>query len=437
MQRNSSVPSSRSAASMREASPYIRSHRGQTFVVYFGGRLISDLQLDGLAQDLILLAGLGIKVVVVHGARPQIDARTRDHNMSQQFVGELRVTDARTLAHVKDAVSTVRIDIEARLQQAARDTPDQASAITVSGGNFVIARPAGIVDGVDLPFTGVVRKIDREAIERRLDADEIVIVSPTGYSATGEVFNLNALDLSVNLACDVNASKLILMMDSPGLVDNTGSVIRELSIGQARNFSSIDPAGTRFLESAIRACQFGVRRVHLIDGGLNGALLEELFTRDGSGTLLSNAPSGRMRHATIDDVGGVLALIEPLERDGLLVKRSRAKLEIEIDQFSVLIREGVVAACGAIYPFEDNSAELACIAVHPDHRGDALGNIVLEELERRAHDAGLTQVFVLTTHASHWFQESGYDRAEIDNLPIERQALYNYQRNSIVLVKGI
>lgn len=437
MQQNSPVSSSRSAATMREASPYIRGHAGHTFVVYFGGQSISGEQLDGIAQDLILLGGLGIKLVVVHGARPQIDARTRDNNTPQQFVGELRVTDVNTLVHVKDAVSTARIDLEARLQQAARDTPNQSTAITVSGGNFVIARPAGVIDGVDLQFTGVVRKIDCRAIERRLEAEEIVVVSPIGYSSTGEIFNLNALDLSVSVACDLNASKLILMMDSPGLVDQDGAVVRELTLKDARNFTSPNPAGTRFLECAIRACQFGVGRVHLLDGDVDGALLEELFTRDGNGTLLSSAPSGRMRRATINDVGGVLALIEPLERDGLLVKRSREKLEIEIDQFSVLIREGVVAACGAIYPFDNNSAELACIAVHADYRRDGFGNIVLEELERRASEAGLSQVFVLTTHASHWFQESGYSRAEIDSLPIERQALYNYQRNSIVLVKEL
>ena len=437
MQGSPQVPNSRSAASMREASAYIRAHRGETFVVYFGGELTDGLHLDGLARDFILLGGLGVKVVLVHGARPQIDSRMRANNIEQQFVRELRVTDVGTLTHVKDGVSSARIDIEARLQQAAKDVPNDARAVTVSGGNFVTARPAGIVDGIDLQFTGIVRKVDRDAIDRRLDAEEIVVVSPLGYSATGEVFNLDALDLSISVACDINASKLILMAEPPGLVDAGGDVPRELTVTEAREFSPADPAGARFLESAIRACQFGVARVHIIDGSVNGALLDELFTRDGMGTLISNTPTDRTRQASIEDVGGVLALIEPLERDGLLVKRSREKLEIEIDQFSVLLREGIVVACGAIYPYENDSAELACIAVHPDYRRDGFGNVVLQELERRARDAGLSQVFVLTTHARHWFQDSGYTRAEIDELPVKRQALYNYQRNSIVLIKWL
>ncbi len=422
---------------MREASPYIRAHRGQTFVVYFGGEVLDEHGLDGLVQDLILLRGLGVKLIVVHGSRPQIDAKVEEMGIDQAFVGNLRVTDIDTLACVKDAVSAVRIELEAHLSQAALDIPNRGSALTVSGGNFVIARPSGIVDGVDLRFTGDVRRIDRKAIERRLDDGELVLVSPLGYSPTGEVFNLNSLDLATAVACEVRASKLILMMDPPGLVDRQGVVARQLTVRDARDFLSFGPATDRFMECAIRACQFGVGRVHIVDRSTNGVLIEELFTRDGVGTLVSNAPFDQLRSATIEDVGGILALIEPLEQDGFLVKRSREKLEMEIDHFSIIVRESVVVACGALYPCASDMGEIACIAVHPDYRRDGFGNVVLGALERRAQEAGLRRVFVLTTQATHWFQENGYARTEISALPNERQTLYNYQRNSVVLSKSL
>ncbi len=422
---------------MREASPYIRAHRGQTFVVYFGGEAVNEHAIDGLVQDLILLRDLGVKLIVVHGSRPQIDARVKNLRIDQQFVGNLRVTDTDTLECVKEAVSVGRIELEARLSQAALDTLNRGSSLTVSGGNFVIARPAGVVNGVDLRFTGEVRRVDSKAIERRLDDGELVLISPLGYSPTGEVFNLNSLDLATAVACDVKASKLILMMDPPGFVDRRGAVIRELTVRDAREFLSLDQNADRFMECAIRACQFGVGRVHIVDRAADGVLIEELFTRDGGGTLVSNEPFDQLRLAKIEDVGGILGLIEPLEEEGFLVKRSREKLEIEIDHFSVIVRESVVVACGALYPIADEMAEIACIAVHRDYRRDGFGNVILGALEKRAKDAGLRRVFVLTTQATHWFQENGYTRVEISDLPNERQTLYNLQRNSIILSKRI
>lgn len=422
---------------MREASPYIRAHRGETFVVYVGGEALNELGLAGLIQDLILLRGLGIKLVVVHGARPQIDEKAAKSGIKQEFVGDLRVTNSDTLACVKEAIAAVRIELEARLSQSAVDTPRRGLALAVSGGNFATARPVGVVQGVDLHFTGEVRRIDRDAIERRLEGGELVLISPLGFSPTGEVFNLNSLDLAAAVASAVNASKLILMMDSPGIADSEGSIARQLTVGEAREFCTSGPAPNRFLECAIGVCELGIERVHLVDRELDGVLIDELYTRDGIGTLVSNTPFDQIRSATIEDVGGILALIGPLERDGSLVKRAREKLEVEIECFSVLVREGVVIACGALYTMAEDFGEIACLAVHADYRRDGFGNLVLGALERRASAAGLQQVFVLTTQATHWFLESGYLRIEISDLPVERQAMYNYQRNSIVLSKRL
>ena len=371
-------------ATMREASPYIRAHRGKTFVVYVGGEALSGLGFAGLVQDLILLRGLGVKLIVVHGARPQIEAKVANSGIEQEFVGDLRVTDSKTLACAKDAIAAVRIELEARLSQSAVDIPRRGLALAVSGGNFITARPIGVVTGVDLHFTGEVRRIDRDAIERRLDGGELVLISPLGFSSTGEVFNLNSLDLASAVACEIKASKLILMMDSPGIIDSEGTVARQLTVSEAREFCAFGPVPNRFLTCAIDACEFGVERVHLVDRGLDGVLIDELYTRDGVGTLVSDTPFDQIRLATIEDVGGILALIGPLERDGSLVKRSREKLEIEIECFSILVREGVVIACGALYTSVSGLGEIACVAVHPDYRRDGFGNLVLGALELRA-----------------------------------------------------
>ena len=422
---------------MREASPYIRAHRGEICVVYIGGEALNDASLEGLVQDLILLRGLGLKLIIVHGARPQIDACCSEAGLVQPLLGNLRVTDAATLACVKNGVSAVRLELEARLSQAAMDMPNRGASLTVSGGNFVIARPAGIINGVDLHFTGEVRRIDRQAITRRLDDDELVLVSPLGYSPTGEIFNLNALDLATAVACEFQAAKLILMAEPPGIVDANGVTVRQRTIGEARELDTGLGSSMRLLACATRACQFGVSRVHIVDRTTDGVLLQELFTRDGVGTLVSHTPMDHLRRATIEDVGGILALIEPLEQDGVLVKRSREKLEMEIDHYSVIIREGTVIACGALHPFPNATGELGCIAVHADYRSGGFGNDILRALERRAESAGLREVFVLTTQATHWFQERGYARASLDELPLERRALYNVQRNSVVMLKSI
>lgn len=422
---------------MREASPYIRAHRQQTFVVYIGGEALQDRCIDGLVQDLVLLRGLGVRLVLVHGARPQIDAELKQAQIEQSFLGDLRVTDLASLACVKRAVADVRIELEASLSQAVLDNPYRESATTIASGNFVIARPAGIINGVDLHFTGEVRRIDSAAIARRLDDGDIVLISSLGYSPTGEVFNLNAMDLAASVACDINAAKLILMVEPPGIVDETAVTIRALTIAEVREFASRDSLQRRYVDCAARACQFGVGRVHIVDRAQDGVLIEELFTRAGAGTMISNSPVDQLRRATIEDVGGILALIEPLEQDGLLVKRSREKLEMEIDHFSVLVREQVIVACGALHPFPNAMGEIACIAVHADYRSDGFGNVVLRALERRAEESGMREVFALTTQASHWFQDSGYVRGDIEDLPIERLALYNVQRNSVVLQKSL
>ncbi len=423
---------------MREASPYVRAHRGQTFVVYVSGDAVANAGFAQIVQDLALLCGIGVKLVVVHGARPQVEERLARAGLRTAMVGDLRVTDSAALAEVKHAVADVRYAIEAQFAHATgQRVAGGGGAVRMRGGNFVVARPIGVIDGVDLQFTGTPRRIDGGGIRAQLEHAELVLLSPLGHSPTGELFSLNGLELATAVAGELGAGKLVIYTEQPEVRDAEGRVRRQLTPLEIREESLLGPSAS-VVAAALRACKFGVRRVHLVASSLDGALLLELFSRDGVGTLISDTPFDQLRRASIDDVGGILALIEPLESAGVLVKRSREKLEREIDRFTVMVRDGLTVACGAVYPYPaDAMAELACIAVHADYRSAGFGTSLLAALERRAGELGVGTVFVLTTQATHWFQEHGYVKQGAETLPVGRQALYNWQRNSHVLIKRL
>lgn len=354
---------------LRGSAPYVHAHNGSVFVVAFGGEAAERADFEQLIFDIALLHSLGVKLVLVHGVRPQIDARLKAQNLQPQYVGDLRVTDRAALDCVKAAAGSLRMDIEAKLSTSLASTSMGGARIRVAGGNWVTARPVGVRQGVDHLFTGEVRRVDVDSIRRLLDEDRI---------------------------------------------DRT------------------------YLQAALAATRGGVQRVHLV-GHDDGALLRELYTRDGMGLMLySDSEYEATRDASIEDVGGVLALIAPLEQHGVLVARSREQLELEIGHFNVIVRDGLVIACCALFPFtEQASGELACVAVHPDYRRAGRAAALLKRVEAEARDLGLKRLFSLTTHTPHWFIEHGFRQATLEELPAQRQQLYNYQRNSLVLIKDL
>ncbi|MFO7592703.1 MAG: amino-acid N-acetyltransferase [Pseudomonadota bacterium] len=426
----------------RDSSPYIHAFRGRTFVVAFGGEVIAEEQFANLVHDIALLNSLGVRLVLVHGARPQIEQRLNDRGVEMQYVNGLRVTDAAALACVKEAAGAVRVEIEALLSMGLANSPMAGADIRVTSGNFVTAQPLGIRDGIDYLHTGEVRSVDTEAIHRQLSEGGIVLLSPIGYSPTGEVFNLSAEDVATAVATQINAEKLIHLIDGNGLQLDDETLVRELNLKEAESYlaekEKLPEPIAKSLFSAIFACGKGVSRAHLINRHVDGSLLLELFTRDGIGTLISGETFEDIRQAGIDDVGGILELIEPLEQEGVLVRRERERLEMEIDHFTVIERDGTVIASAALYPFADEGCgELAGLAVHPDYRKQGRGDELLEYIERKAKSMGVRRLFVLTTRTAHWFQERGFNAASLDELPIKRRQLYNYQRRSKVFIKSL
>lgn len=426
----------------QSVAPYIHAFRGKVFVIAFGGEVVTDGRFFHLTHDLNLLAALGVKLVLVHGSRPQIEAKLNAQKIRSRFAGELRITDEPALEAAMEVSGKLRVQIEALLSMGLPNSPMAGAHIRVASGNFVTARPIGVVDGVDLMHTGEVRKIDAAAIERRLKDDELVVLPPLGYSPTGEVFNLAMGDVAAATAIALKADKLIFLMESAGVAGRRGELLRELTVREANTMLSrgqIQSEEIRgYLPAAVRACEQGVGRAHLISGHLDDSLLLELFTHKGVGTLLTPDPLETLRHAKIDDIGGILRLLEPLEADGILVKRNRDLLEMEIDRFWVLEHDRMIIGCAGLYPFSDErSGELAGLAVHPDFRGRGAGERLLTAVEKRARGLRLKQLFVLTTRTEHWFVERGFTETGVSALPQKKKELYNYQRRSVVLTKRL
>lgn len=432
---------------VRQATPYIHAHRGRTFVLVFGGEAVMDPGFPDLVHDIALLHGLGIRLVLVHGARPQIEARLAARGAELRYVNGLRVTDAIALACVKEAAGVVRVEIEALLSMGLANSPMAGVRIPVVSGNFVTARPLGVIDGVDYAHTGSVRRVDRRTLRAVLDQGAVALMPPLGYSPTGEVFNLSAADVARRAAEAIGADKLIFLIEDPddvallrsraagGLPPNL--LARDIESLLATN-SGIPEEVVQALRAGAAACRNGIRRVHLVSRRRGGALLRELLTPDGSGTLISAEPYEEVRAARIDDVTGILELIRPLEEKGVLVRRSRERLEIEIERFVLSERDGLITACAALYPYpEDGMAELACLAVHPEYQAGGRGDRLLAHLEGVARALGIGRLFVLTTQTAHWFRERGFEPAPLDALPMQRQALYNLRRNSQVFIKTL
>ncbi|MDR3055769.1 MAG: amino-acid N-acetyltransferase [Zoogloeaceae bacterium] len=424
----------------RRVTPYINAFRGKTFVLAFGGKAIAGPLAKTFAYDVNLLASLGIRLVLVHGARPQIEEELREKGIESRHHRGYRITDADTLDCVLDAVGSVYLEIEALLSQGLPNTPMAGSQIRVIGGNFITARPLGVLDGIDLQYSGMVRKVDAEGLKAQLSLGNIVLLSCQGSSPTGEIFNLRMEEVAEAVAIALKADKLVYLTDSQGVCNQEGELLDELTADAAHELQNADWLShdiRRCLPSVVRASRQGVGRAHIVGYAQDGALLQEFFSREGIGTVVSRESLEHIREARADDIGALIALIEPLEEDGTLVHRPREVLEREIDKFSIILHDNMAVGCAALYDYGEGVAELACLAVHPAQRGWGYGEQLAERVQSRARAIGIKRLFVLTTRTVHWFIERGFKLEDIDQLPPQKRQMYNLQRRSKVLVKSL
>ncbi|MBK5930614.1 amino-acid N-acetyltransferase [Halochromatium salexigens] len=440
----------------RHCTPYIHAHRGRTFVIAVGGEALDDARLPELVHDIALLHGLGIRLVIVHGARPQIEHRLAERDAALQVINGLRVTDDAALACVKEAAGTARVEIEALLSLGLANSPMAGVRIPVASGNFVFARPLGVLNGIDYKHTGAVRRIDRASLGQRLDDGAVALMPPIGYSPTGEVFNLTAADVARAAAIALQADKLIFLVEGGGLSEAPSQAPRQTpsDADQAPRVRShllgaevadllaqrgdLGEDLAQALRAGAEACEHGIARVHIVGRDDPAALLRELFTRDGAGTLMTGEPYEHLRPARSSDIPGIRGLLEPMERAGILVPRTAEELELVIDRFQVTELDGTIIACASLSACPRAPiGELACVAVHPRYRAQGRGDRLLAHMEAQARALGLERLFVLTTQTAHWFRERGFLPGDVDDLPEERRRLYNNARNSQVYIKPL
>ena len=435
----------------RSVAPYIHKFRNQTFVVGIAGEAIAAGKLQHLAQDLAMIQSMGVKVVLVHGFRPQVNEQLKAKGHAAKYSHGMRITDEVALDCAQEAAGQLRYEIEAAFSQGLPNTPMADSTVRVISGNFITARPVGIVDGVDFQHSGLVRKVDIAAITRVLDMGALLLLSPFGFSPTGEAFNLSMEEVATSVAMALQADKLIFVTEVPGIrvrplepASDDNPIDTELPLADAQKLLSQlpppkQPTDTAFyLQHCIKACKNGVERSHIIPFAVDGSILLEVYVHDGIGTMVVDEKLESLREATVDDVGGILQLIEPFEQDGTLVKRSRTEIERDVGNYTIIEHDGVIFACAALYPYpEAKTAEMAALTVSPDVQGQGDGEKVLKRVEQRAKAAGFESIFVLTTRTTHWFLKRGFALVDPDWLPEARKRKYNWDRKSQVLVKKL
>jgi amino-acid N-acetyltransferase len=435
----------------RSVAPYIHKFRNQTFVVGIAGEAIAAGKLQHLAQDLAMIQSMGVKIVLVHGFRPQVNEQLQAKGHAPRFSHGLRITDEVALDCAQEAAGQLRYEIEAAFSQGLPNTPMAGSTVRVISGNFLTARPVGILDGVDFQHSGLVRKVDTAGIMRTLDMGAMVLLSPFGFSPTGEAFNLTMEEVATSVAIALQADKLIFLTEVAGIRSRPtepegedNPVDTELPLAQAELLLAALPAANQptdtgfYLQHCVKACKSGVERSHIIPFAVDGAILLEVYVHDGIGTMVVDEKLESLREATVEDVGGILQLIEPFEKDGTLVTRSRTEIERDVGNYTVIEHDGVIFACAALYAYpEGRTAEMAALTVSPQVQGQGDGERVLKRIEHRARAAGLDSIFVLTTRTAHWFLKRGFALVDPDWLPEARKRKYNWDRKSQVLLKKL
>ncbi len=435
----------------RSVAPYIHMHRGKTFVVGMVGEAIAAGKLGAIATDLALIQSMGVKVVLIHGFRPQVTKKLEAKGHPARYSHGMRITDEEALVSAQEAAGQLMFEIEAAFSQGLPNTPMAGSRVRIVSGNFITARPLGIIDGVDFRNTGVVRKVDAAGIRHALDAGAMVLLSPFGFSPTGEAFNLSMEEVATSVAIALQSDKLIFLTERPGIrvrpaepATDDNPIDTEIPLADARALLARLPRPEQptdesfYLRHCVNACEHGVERSHILPYATDGAVLLEIYMHDGIGTMVVDEKLESLREASVDDVGAILALIDPFEKDGTLVKRNRTEIERDIGNYTVLEHDGVIFACAALYPYpQGRTGEMSALTVSPDSQGQGDGERILKRIEQRARTQGLASIFVLTTRTMHWFLKRGFRQVDPDWLPEARKRKYNWDRKSQVLVKTL
>ena len=413
----------------RSAAGYIDAHKGKTFVVSLCDGAISSENLEKIVSDCILLNTLGVRLVIVFNG----DQRIQNKLLSEwaEFKGK-RITRFSQIALLSEVIGSIRNELEATFMSHSFHLPGGKKEILLTSGNFVKAKPLGIIDGVDFESSGEVRKINALAINRQLDTNAILLIPPIGFAPGGELFYLDSDEVACKIACAVSADKLLYLSEAPGLLDQENRIISEVDLGREKE----EITEQNLYQFCEEACNNGVNRCHIISHKIDGAIIQELFTHHGSGTQLTGISSEKVRSALQEDVTAILDLVKPSEREGALISRTKESIETKLSNFFVIERDGFLVACAALHIYGE-VGEVACMVTHPDYRNMEKGDKLLDLIEEKAIASGLKSLFVLTTRSAHWFKERDFLSIDFDELPKEKKEEYDLKRSSIILKKDL
>lgn len=417
----------------RFSAPYIKKHRNSTAVIVLPGEAVQHPNFVNLVHDLALLQSLGVRLILLQGARPQIQSLLDENQIEAPIENGVRVSTSDAMPHIVNACNTVKTELESAMSAGLADSPMHQLNLHTLSGNFVSAKPFGVRKGIDYEYTGEVRSVDTASVFRALDTGAAVLMNTLGYSSTGEVFNLSLSNLLHSVSEATKADKIICFTDGGHLGPKLDHQILKPSSREIPTHG--DDNTSHLIQGAVAAVQAGVQRAHILNYEIDGALLQELFTHDGSGLLISEEEFVSLREADLADISGILELIQPLQESGALVVRTREILEQEISNFSVVVIDDTIAGCGALVPLEEGQAEIACIAVHPEFRGRGFASRLIDGLETKAARLAKKGIFVLSTQTTHWFMERGYEPTTSEQLPSNRKSLYSSERKPKVLYK--
>jgi len=430
----------------RLSAKFINQFNNKTFVIAIGGEVIGDDQFKSIACDINLLHSMNINIVLVHGIRPQIDQKLKHETTKTQLIKNIRVTKKEMLNDIVEVNGLIKTHIEATLSSGILDSPMLGSNIKVSSGNFITARPLGVIDGVDMELTGQIRKIDTNAITDKLSNKEIVIISPLGYSPIGDIFNLSYEQTAAHVSQAIKAEKLIYYINANGILNIRGELIPELTTFKAKHLieSIENPKNAPFisyhdfniLKSSLYAIKNNIEKVHLINRNINGSVIEEIFTDKGSGTVLTEYSLQNIRAAEIRDINQIINIIEPLEKEGVLVVRKNKNIDKDINYFYVIEHDHNIIGTVALYQYEE-MMEIACFAIHDNYQNLGYGKKLLRFCEQKAMNKNIKNLFILTTQSEHWFIENNFSLTDRKFIPDERKKTYTIERNSKYFIKRL
>ena len=429
----------------RLSAKYINLFNQNIFVIALSGYVFNEDQFVKIAQDINILHSLKIKVILVYGARPQVESILVKNKIPVRLLKNMRVTSSAALKHVIEVNGAIRNKIEATLSTIK----SVSEGMRLSSGNFLTAMPVGIIDGIDMESTGKIRGVDVEAIKNKLNHHEIVIVSPIGYSPIGQIFNLSYEQTAANIAVAINADKLIFYVDANGILNERGELIPELTSEKAHKLIShieekpspesaqnLSYDDFNILKSSVFAIKNKIKKVHLINRHIDGSLIEELFTEKGSGTILTEFALENFRKATEGDLKDIYRILFPLEKRKILIERDLTQIKGMINQFYVLEHDKKFVGCVSLNSFKE-SLELASFSIEPKYQRLGFGKKLLKLCELEAKKLKYDEIFILTTQSEHWFAENGFKEKSKELMPTFKKKTYQSERNSKYLTKKL